>query len=172
MKPVASHLPPLYEGVKQSDALCECYDALLGELKFPAEQMFINTADDVSRWESEIGIMSSPDETLEFRRARIINRYCQSGAFTMKYLHLALSRLLPCPFEVYRNHALRTIFIKTELMQHGLVKEFLHTMEAIVPLTMDYKLVLTSYSEPFGTLFCAGVITQCLTFTAVPTGQL
>jgi len=94
------YLPKIYKGFVETDALMSAENMLFDDLKKPAEiifiDQFINTANSngLKRFENIFGIESDPDESIDFRRRRIIARFSHSPPFTTVYLRDVIARLL------------------------------------------------------------------------------
>ena len=95
-----SLLPHYFRKVKDFIALMETENIELGQLEGSMQQvydnLFIQTADsDTIRYhEKLLGIITNPDETLEFRRLRVLNRYNNRTPLTIVALKEKLNLII------------------------------------------------------------------------------
>lgn len=87
------YYPPVIASIREIEKLMEVLqvtdDALWDSVSFVMENQFIDTAtaEGVTMWERELGIVASPTETLTQRKARLRLKWVPNNRFTMKWLH-------------------------------------------------------------------------------------
>lgn len=146
------HLPEFYQGVIEFEQIAQTNNEEFNLLKqMQADDLadaFVMTASEKSIviWEREIGIVPDPSmETLEFRRKRIINRYTTKPPFTIKWLERQLAQLLGTSLiGVSRDDDVEILYVYANVSGYALLKEFEKTIEAVLPLSMQYRKQLVS----------------------------
>ena len=144
---ILGHLPDFYRGIKDFAELDNTESAELDELEAAVgrllDDQFVATAgvDALKRRERMLGIQADPlSEPLEFRRARIMNRYSMKPPFTLGYLQEQLDRLVGpgrTLAEVDARHFLLTITAAIE--DAAIFKEVEHTVKRIIPANLVYQ---------------------------------
>ena len=144
---ILGYLPDFYRGIRDFAELDRTESAELDELAAAVERLlddqFVLTAgaDAIKRRERMLGIQADPaSETLEFRRARIINRYSTKPPFTLGYLQEQLDRLVGpgrTLAEVDAQQYLLTI--TTAIEDAAIFREVEHTVKLILPANLVYR---------------------------------
>ena len=140
------HLPAFYEGVREFEALGQTLDE---EFKLLAkanqedlENYFIMTAgpDSIALWEKEIGIRADVNDTLDFRRRRLINRYTTKPPFTIRWLEGQLRELLGTGFvRTERDDDLEILYVYVDIDSVAAWMEIDTLMEIALPLSMQHE---------------------------------
>ena len=92
MDNIKQYLPLIYDGVTEMEALVSSEQKLLDKIIVEYTKWHLNqyilTADEegIKIFEDQVNILASPDETLEYRRQRLISRVSMQPPFTMRYL--------------------------------------------------------------------------------------
>lgn len=152
---ILGRLPEIFHTVRDFQQIARTEDAELMQIaQWNQEDLvdaFILTADQksIAIWEKEIGIY--PDlhmETLDFRRRRLIHRYTMKPPFTMNWLEQQLKELLGEGFlGAKRDEALMNLTVYADLMSLPLLREFDNTLEAVLPLSMQFDKILNSHRD-------------------------
>ena len=110
---------------------------------------FIMTASEksIEIWEKEIYIKyDKVNDTLEFRRQRLINRYTIKPPFTIVWLENQLKSLIGDNLlDMRRDDDVETVFIEANFDSYSLLKEFITTLENTVPLSMLWSILYIAY---------------------------
>lgn len=143
---ILQRLPGIYHTVREFQQIARTEDDEFAQWQEnnqkDLDDSFIKTAgeESISIWENEIGIR--PDvinESIDFRRQRLINRYTIKPPFTMHWLEQQLKQLLGDGFiKLIRDQALLNLTVQADLVYLPLLREFDVTLEAILPMTMQY----------------------------------
>lgn len=101
------------------------------------DDMFVLTADEstVQDWEKIFGIVANPSvETLEFRRARILNRLTFNPPFTLEFLYERLDALIGVgKWAVVVDYANYTLYVEAAATNQAWAGEVLATVSTIKP---------------------------------------
>lgn len=114
------------------------------------DNFFVSTADagTVSDWEKLFGITAAPAETLDFRRARILNRLAFNPPFTLKFLYDRLDAMIGHgAWSVVVDYANYTLYIEATAENQQWASEVEITINAVKPCHIVYinrPLVLNS----------------------------
>lgn len=141
------HLPEIYHTIREIQQITQTEDSEFIQLNDWNEKdrndAFIMTASDKSLkiWEREIGIRADEtNETTEFRRKRLINRYTLKPPFTMHWLEEQLKELMGDGFiRIERDEKILHLIIYVDISSFPLLLEFEATIEAVLPLTMNLE---------------------------------
>lgn len=121
--------------------------------------LFIQTADaiTISMHETLLGIVPAPEDTLEFRRWRVLNRYRRSPPYTIVNLKEFLNEIVGIglwELEIdYENYKLNVVIINGS---YGIVDEVYNMLYEIVPAHIEITLELRVIPEPEATIFVGG----------------
>ena len=106
------------------------------------DDMFVLTADEstVQDWEKIFGIVANPSvETLEFRRARILNRLTFNPPFTLEFLYERLDALIGVgKWAVVVDYANYTLYVEAAATNQAWAGEVLATVSTIKPCHIVY----------------------------------
>ena len=139
-------LPPWYREILDYQQICQTetaqMEALADVIIAVADNFFFQTMDEgaVSQWEQILGIAANPDtESLEFRRARLINRISTRPPYTLGFLYQKLDELIgPGEWEVEVDYANYTLYIKSSAANQEYATEVAYTVNRIKPAHIVY----------------------------------
>lgn len=107
-----------------------------------SQNMFFQTMDTgaVSQWESVLGITANPAaETLEFRRARVLNRVSIRPPFSLGFLYQKLDELIGAgKWEVYVDYPNYTLYVKSSAQNQQYAVEVSYTINKLKPAHIVY----------------------------------
>lgn len=149
-----SYLPPYYEGIREFEWLGETVDAELQGVAAGADKwlndQFVLTASEASlkRREEQLGIQADPtQESLDFRKKRVMNRYSTKPPFTVRYLQERLDFLLGADrAKVELDVGRFELTVRAKLTDAAIFKEVEHTVRFMKPANLLYRQA-TSLSE-------------------------
>ncbi len=139
-------LPPWYRDNLDYQQICSteetAFDTLFGHVMSVTDNLFFQTMDEgaVRQWESVLSIIPNPlTETLEFRRARLINRINTRPPFTLRFLYQKLDELIaPNQWQVAMDYANHTLYVQSSAENQLYAIEIAYTMENIKPAHIVY----------------------------------
>lgn len=146
-------LPLWYREILDYQEICKTeqaqFELLAGEIRGVADNFFVQTMDGraVSEWEKIFGIIPNPAvETLEFRRARILNRISTRPPFTLGFLYQKLDELIgPGQWTVTVDYPNYTLYIESSAENQSYASEVAYTIGKIKPAHIVY--VNTPYTR-------------------------
>lgn len=114
-------LPPWYREVLDYQELCRTetaqFETLADEIIGVADNFFFQTMDEgaVSMWEQVFQIVPNPStESLDFRRARVLNRITTRPPYTLGFLYQKLDELIgPGEWTVTVDYPNYTLYIES-----------------------------------------------------------
>ena len=140
-----SLLPPWYRQILDYQEICQTeedqFEALAQEINAVADNFFFQTMDAsaISQWESILGIAATPNETLSFRQARLINRISTKPPFTLGFLYQKLDELIgPNEWEVTVDYPNYTLYIQSSAQNQSYAIEVAYTIGQIKPAHIVY----------------------------------
>lgn len=141
-----SLLPPWYREILDYQVICETeaqqFELLAAEIVAIADNFFFQTMDEgsVLQWEQILGIVANPStETLDFRRARLINRISLRPPFTLGFLYQRLDELIgPGQWEVTVDYPNYALYIKSYAQNQSYATELAVTIGRIKPAHIVY----------------------------------
>lgn len=139
-------LPPWYREILDYQEICqteqEQFEALAAEITAVADNFFFQTMDAgaVSQWEQIFGIIPNPAvESLEFRRARVLNRVSTRPPFTLGFLYQKLDELIgPGGWTVTVDYPNYTLYIESSAENQQYATEVAYTVNKIKPAHIVY----------------------------------
>lgn len=146
MQKLVKHLPPHFSNINELNELFEIEEDLLHDadekMNTVRNNNFIQTADvvGIGKFEELFGIIPSPNDTLEFRRFRVLNRMAMKPPFTTPFLREKLNNLLPnytLTFD-YNNY---TMYVESYIENASYFDELNITLSIIKPcnIVIRYK---------------------------------
>lgn len=142
---VCQYLPDWYKGIAEYQQICQAESAQMEIAKGLTERVYGNfyfsTMDGagLSEWESLFGIVASPDETLEFRRARIINRLSMKPPFTLRFLRNQLNALIgEGNYNLIVDAGNYTLYVESSASSQAFAIEAAYTINHIKPAHIVY----------------------------------
>ena len=141
-----SLLPPWYREILDYQEICQTekaqFDALASEITGVADNFFFQTMDEsaVSMWEQIFEITPNPGtETLDFRRARALNRISTRPPFTLGFLYQKLDELIgPGAWTVTVDYENYTLYIESSALDQQYATEVAFTINRIKPAHIVY----------------------------------
>lgn len=141
-----SLLPPWYREILDYQVICETeaqqFELLAQEIVAIADNFFFQTMDEgsVLQWEQILGIVANPStETLDFRRARLINRISLRPPFTLGFLYQRLDELIgPGQWQVTVDYPNYALYIKSYAQNQPYATELAVTIGRIKPAHIVY----------------------------------
>lgn len=140
-----SLLPPWYRQILDYQEICQTeetqLEALAQEINAVADNFFFQTMDvsAISQWESILGIVATPSETISFRQARLINRISTKPPFTLGFLYQKLDELIgPDQWKVTVDYPNYTLYIQSSAQDQSYATEVAYTIGKIKPAHIVY----------------------------------
>ena len=138
-------LPPWYKRVLDYQQICnserEQLDVLSLEIAAVAENMFLQTmgVPAIEEWENIFKIYPSSSDTIEFRRARILNRVSTKPPFTLEFLYQKLDELIgENRWTVYVDYTNYTLYIESSAENQSYAQEISVLLNTIKPAHIVY----------------------------------
>lgn len=146
-------LPPWYRRILDYQEICQTeeaqFEALGEEISAVADNFFFQTMDEgaVSQWEQIFRIIPNPStESLDFRRARVLNRISTRPPFTLGFLYQKLDELIgPGEWTVTVDYANYTLYIESSAENQQYATEVSYTINQIKPAHIVF--VNTPYTK-------------------------
>ena len=143
---ICQYWPEWFRKILDFQALCQTEGE---ELRVMAEAMdqvrknlYVQTMDEgaTAEWESIFRIVANPAaESLEFRRARVLNRLSMRPPFTLTYLYQRLDALFgPGNWEVEMDYPNATLYIEAAVEDQQYFSELSATMDIVKPCHIVY----------------------------------
>lgn len=143
---VLKHLPEYYRLIVDFNQLSSTETVELNQLQGAVDQLFndqyVLTASSaaIRRRELMLGIQADPDESLQFRCLRILNRYQTKPPFTIRYLQQQLDRLVGSGMTLVSvDPQAFLLTVTTNLDDANVFREIHHTIDTIKPANMLYQ---------------------------------
>lgn len=167
-----AHLPSFYHEVAEFQQLFGSLDQEFIQIYYENEKdlldAFVMTADEssIGIWEKEIGIIPDlSNEDLDFRKARLINRYTIKPPFTIVWMERQLKNLLKEQFlRCERDDEVEILTVYADLSSLPILREFESTIEAVLPLSMQFQKCLSAYRKATAKFYagaaCSAMIQQ------------
>lgn len=93
----------------------------------------------VDEWEQILGILPDPEnETLEFRRARALNRISLKPPFSIRALKQQLDSLIGSDYRIILDGMHYTIYVEASAENQGYAVEVAYTIESMKPAHIVY----------------------------------
>lgn len=143
---VCKQIPTWFRDILEYQALCETeteqFTAFLNSMQAVASNFFFQTMDisAVSTWEQIFKIVPNPEtETLDFRRARLINRISTKPPFTLGFLYRKLNEIIgPGQWTVDVDYPNYTLYIEASAADKNYWSELAVTLNTIKPAHIVY----------------------------------
>lgn len=134
-------LPPWYREVLDYQEICRTetaqFEALADEIIGVADNFFFQTMDEgaVSMWEQVFHIVPNPStESLDFRRAQVLNRITTRPPYTLGFLYQKLDELIgPGERTVTVDYPNYTLYIESAAQNQNYATELAFTINRIKP---------------------------------------
>lgn len=139
-------LPPWYREILDYQEICQSEQEQLGSLALAINEVgdnfFFQTMDEtaVQMWESVFHIVPDPSsETLEFRRARVLNRVSTRPPFSLGFLYQKLDELIGSGlWTVTVDYPNYTLYIESAATNQQYAQEVAITVGRIKPAHIVY----------------------------------
>lgn len=138
-------MPHFWAGCPEMEALMRTEQKLIdwkaSLIQSAQLNMYIQTADSdgLARYELVFGITAAPNETLSFRRTRLLNRLALTPPFTLRFLYDRLNYIIgPGRWEAYVDYAERTLYISSAVADVSWYQELRVVINMIKPANMVY----------------------------------
>lgn len=146
-QPLFESLPYWFRDIPElqqiTDTEQQAFEAALREMTAIGENFFFQTMDAsaVEMWEEVLGIIPNPStETLEFRRARVLNRVSTRPPYTLGFLYQKLDELIgPGQWEVTVDYPAYTLYIDSSAINQQWATEVAITIGRIKPCHIVYR---------------------------------
>lgn len=143
---ICKYVPTWFRDILEYQALCqsetEQFTALQNAIQAIANNFFFQTMDaqSVAQWEKVFSIIPNPQtETLDFRRARIINRISTRPPFTLGFLYQKLDQIIgPGQWQVEVDYPNYTLYIEASAADKNYWSELAVTLNTIKPAHIVY----------------------------------
>lgn len=143
---VLQHLPEFYKEILEFEEIDKVETGDLNELQNAIQSVLDNNFIDtmsvaiIRRYESFLGIIALPDETIQFRRDRILNRLQTKPPFTAKWLQEKLDALLGEGSSLVEVDGPNyTLYVTISIEDAPLFREFQHLIEVVKPANIIYQ---------------------------------
>ena len=141
-----SLLPPWYRDVLDYQQICgsesEEFEALADSISAVADNFFFQTMDagSIQQWERIFKITADPEtETLDFRRARLLNRISTQPPFTLGFLYKKLDELIgEGEWAVSVDYPNYTLYVESSAEDQSYAQEVAVTIGSIKPAHIVY----------------------------------
>lgn len=142
-----SLLPTWYRDILDYQEICQTeeaqFEALAMAVTAVADNFYFQTMDAsaVAQWEQIFGISADPAvETLDFRRARLLNRISTQPPFTLAFLRQKLDELIgPGRWTVTVDYPNYTLYIESSALNQSYATEVAFTINRIKPAHIVYR---------------------------------
>lgn len=139
-------LPYWYRQILDYQELClagqPTFDAVADEIIAVADNFFFQTMDAgaVAQWEQIFNIQADPStESLDFRRARVLNRISTKPPYTLAFLYQKLDELIgPGQWTVDVDYPNYTLYIESSAQNQSYATEVAFTINRIKPAHIVY----------------------------------
>ena len=145
-----SYLPPFYGDIREFRELAKTVNEELSllkrEINFVLGEQFIQTAEKTLKWrEAEFGIVANSNETLQFRRERLIERKSRKPPITLRSLRDRLNVYIgTTEAEIERVPGEYAFVIRIPAVDGFKYKDIQQLIEQLKPANMEY------IQNPFG----------------------
>lgn len=139
------YLPTMYKDIKETKDLVNVENELLEKAGQYLERVlcnqFVLTADSegIAYYESLLHIMPNPDDSIEFRRQRILNRMTIKPPFTFLFLRRKLDELIGTgKWKAYIDYDGYTLYVETQIKNQIWLEELTVTINRIKPCNIVF----------------------------------
>lgn len=171
LQEIKSFLPGIYKGVIETDAICEALQPILVDLYNETDLAFNNTfvlkADEygLSMFEEMLNIVALPEDTLDLRRFRIINRLSLKPPLSYRWLKTKLDEIIgegKYTSEIDFNNYYIDIVGNTK--DNSWFRELEYTLTQSLPCNMTRAFMNSIFAVSDEPLYTANIVSQCLIF--------
>ncbi len=143
---ILKHLPYYYVSIDDFVKLAATQSEEIIRLEESIEQLFrdqfvlTSSLGAIKKREQMLGIQAEPNESLNFRRRRIVNRYQTKPPFTIRYLQQQLDTLVgPGLTIVDIDYEARLLTVTANIDNASVFQEVIRTIETIKPANIVYQ---------------------------------
>lgn len=170
------YLPDIYDDVLEMQALMDTENYAFNELveivKDVQSDQYILTATErgILELEKMLGIGAFPDDSIEFRKERLINRLAKNQVYTLKALKQRLDNVLVVGSYVITVHHIPhsySFHVAFSIGEYGKIQEVRNTIVELIPANMRlffYNGLTTENSAPIRT---ASVLTIGMVYNLI-----
>jgi len=145
MSSIRDYVPLIYRNIKEFDTLIDVEDILFDEVEQKIEKIknnqYVVTADaeGISMCERILRITPAATDTLEFRRARVINRLSTTPPFTFNLLKQRLDAIIgKNKWKAYIDYDNYTLYVESSVDSQVWFNELLLTFVNLKPVNMVF----------------------------------
>lgn len=142
---VLQYLPTWYKNIAEYQQICGAESAQMELAKDDTERVYGNfyfstmDAAGLSDWEDLFGLTVSEDDTLEFRRARVINRLTMKPPFSIRFLRQQLDNLIGVDqYNLILDAANYTLYVESSAESQAYAIEVTYLINHIKPAHIVY----------------------------------
>lgn len=164
-------LPAYFKVVRDFQALMETEEIELSEFEGYVnkvyDNLFIQTADEntIAYHEKLLGIIVQAGETLEFRRARVLNRYNSVLPYTIVTLREKLDLLIgPGNYELRIDYGTYNLYVKIVAGEFGIMDEMTNMLVYMIPAHMAYSIAQELNARGVSNTYVAGAISPTMRY--------
>lgn len=166
-------LPTIYKGVAEFDTILAAETELFIDIDNQTSKVeknqFVQTADitGLQIWERALNIIVNPaNDTIQFRKERVLNRLRTVVPLTVKDLRNRLDHLLGDDnYElniIYSNYLVQ---LETQIGTFGLLPELIRTLFACLPANMELMLANTVTESGAGVCYTGQISNTAMIYT-------
>lgn len=146
------YLPEWFRQIKDFEALVDTetkeFEVLAAAMSAVRDNFYIQTADSqtILLYEGLFSIIPTPEESLDFRRARILNRLSIQPPFSIRFLYEKLDQIIGVgKWSVTMDYSAHTLYVESAAENQAWANEVYITLNTIKPCHILY------ISRPFTT---------------------
>lgn len=144
---ILNYWPDFYKEIADFIALADAQTPEVEGIEKAVQQLFddqfvmTSSPQAIERREKMLGIQADPaNESLDFRKKRILNRYQTKPPFTIRYLQRQLDRLIGTGAAIVSVDVQNFIlYVTANIDNANIFKEVKHTVETIKPANLEYQ---------------------------------
>ena len=145
MSNIREYVPPIYNDVEEMDTLINSQDKMIDLaddfLNTIYNSQYISIAPEIAvkEYEKIFGILPSSSDSLEFRRARLINRLSMTPPFSLPDLRKKLDDLIGInKYDCYVDYENYTLYVESSAENQAWVNEIYITINKIKPVNIVF----------------------------------
>lgn len=142
---VAQYLPTWYKNIAEYQQICGAESAQMELAEAETERVYgnfyISTMDaaGLSEWEDLFGLVVSEGDTLEFRRARVLNRLTMKPPFSIRFLREQLDNLIGAgEYNLIVDAAHYTLYVESVAESQAFLTEVSYLINHVKPAHIVY----------------------------------
>lgn len=148
-------LPEYFRGILEFKEIMQTDQAVLTELEFNIEQIrknfYIQTADEdtLTQKEALFGIFAYPEETIEYRRQRLLQKYNTIVPFSIDFLRNQLKELFGEDFALSVDAVASKLEVSVTSSRYGAVDLLYNLLWDVIPAHIEIRAnqQVTNYSS-------------------------